>query len=158
MKKILIFIIIITASNSYSQELNETTFDFWVGDWELTWKDAKGNAVTGENNIVKILGDKVIQENFSDPINKYTGMSLSIFNPKTNTWNQTWVDSGGSHFNFTGKIIDGNPVFETEMVEKNQQRMVFKNITENGFNWIWEGTRNGGESWGTLWEINYVRK
>ncbi len=158
MKKMLLLIIAIVTGNCYSQELNENTFDFWLGNWDVSWTNANGQEVIGENTIIRILGDKVIQENFKDPTTNYTGMSVSIFNPKTNVWKQTWVDSGGGHYNFTGDIIDGNPVFKTEMSQNSQQQMVFKNITENGFDWIWESTKDGGKSWKTLWQIKYKKR
>nr|WP_321231822.1 hypothetical protein [uncultured Psychroserpens sp.] len=154
----LLLIIAIVTGNCYSQELNENTFDFWLGNWDVSWTNANGQEVIGENTIIRILGDKVIQENFKDPTTNYTGMSVSIFNPKTNVWKQTWVDSGGGHYNFTGDIIDGNPVFKTEMSQNSQQQMVFKNITENGFDWIWESTKDGGKSWKTLWQIKYKKR
>ncbi|MCK8481232.1 hypothetical protein [Psychroserpens algicola] len=158
MKRKLFFILILVVSYTYSQELNENTFDFWVGHWNVSWTNANGEKVSGDNNIKRILDDKVIQENFRDPTTNYTGMSLSIFNPTTKVWKQTWVDSGGGHFNFTGAIIDGHPVFKTEMTQNTQQRMVFKNIKPTGFDWIWEGTKDGGKSWKTLWLITYSKK
>ena len=153
---------VLLSMNYFTHQLNENTFDFWVGNWELTWVDAKGNTIKGENIVVKTLGNKVIEENFSDPTNNYTGKSISIFNTATNSWHQTWMDSQGSHFNFTGEIVDGNPSFKTAMVEKEgqmtQQRMVFKNLKKDSFTWVWEGTKDGGENWATLWKIAYKRK
>jgi len=162
MKKLLLPIFLLFIMNTFSQELNEKTFDFWVGNWEVSWKKADGTITKGSNNIKRILSEKVIQENFEDPNSNYKGMSVSIYNQKLKIWNQTWVDSGGSHFNFVGDIIDGNPAFKTKMIEKDdkktQQRMVFKEVKKDGFSWIWEGTKDGGKNWKTLWKINYKRK
>jgi len=36
--------------------------------------------------------------------------------------------------------------------------MIFKDIDKDSFTWIWEGTKNGGESWNKLWKVNYKRK
>ena len=161
MKKLVLPITLLLVINTFSQDLNEKTFDFWVGNWEVSWKKADGTTTKGRNNIIRILGNKVIQENFEDPSINYKGMSLSIYNPKSKIWNQTWVDSGGSHFNFVGDIIDKNPAFKTKIVEKDgkktQQRMIFKEIQKDSFIWIWEGTNDGGENWKTFWKINYKR-
>jgi hypothetical protein len=40
-------------------------FDFWLGEWECSWKDAKGETKKGSNKINKILGSCVIEENFN---------------------------------------------------------------------------------------------
>jgi hypothetical protein len=149
------------SAKSSTSIINEKTFDFWVGHWELTWIDAKGNSSKGYNNIVKILDDKVLQENFVDKVSKYKGMSLSVFNPKTKVWHQAWTDNFGGYYNFIGDIVDGNPVFKTDITEKDgkkiQQRMVFKNRKKDTFIWIWEGTQDGGKTWYLIWKINYKR-
>ena len=54
----------------------ETQFDFWLGEWDVTWgEDGKGT-----NHILRILNDKIIQENFSAP--DLQGMSVSSYNPE----------------------------------------------------------------------------
>ena len=38
----------------------ENQFDFWLGEWDVTWdEDGKG-----KNHILRIMDDKIIQENF----------------------------------------------------------------------------------------------
>jgi len=162
MKVFVMILIISLPFTSFSQQIDDKTFDFWIGNWEVSWKKGDGTIIKGNNNIKRILDNKVIQENFEDPSSNYKGMSVSIYNKKSKIWKQTWVDSEGSHFNFVGDIIDGNPAFKTKMIEKDdektQQRMVFKEIKKDGFSWIWEGTNDGGKNWETLWKINYMRK
>ena len=41
-----------------------TQFDFWVGDWDLTWTDKNGNLQTGTNRVTKILNGCVMEKNF----------------------------------------------------------------------------------------------
>jgi hypothetical protein len=41
---------------------------------------------------------------------------------------------------------------------KVQQRMVFKNIGRNEFDWSWERSLDGGKTWEVLWPIHYKRK
>jgi hypothetical protein len=38
----------------------ENQFDFWLGEWDVTW----GEDGKGENHILRIMDDKIIQENF----------------------------------------------------------------------------------------------
>ena len=55
-------------------------FDFWLGDWELTWPAEQwggnqGEKGQGTNHIIKQLDDCVIQENFSFPSGNFNGSS-----------------------------------------------------------------------------------
>jgi hypothetical protein len=38
------------------------------------------------------------------------------------------------------------------------QRMVFKNISASEFDWSWEASKDGGETWTVQWPIHYKRK
>jgi len=53
-------------------EQPEKQFDFWLGEWDCTWGD-DGKAT---NHIQRIMDNKVIQENFTNPALR--GMSLSV--------------------------------------------------------------------------------
>ena len=145
-----------------AQELNENTFDFWVGNWEVGWINPNGSETRGTNQITRTLNKKVIQENFSDPSTNFEGTSISVYSPINKKWHQAWADSDGTYYNFEGDIVNGEPVFKTKMFERNGgkiiRRMVFKDIQQNSFIWIWEGTKNNGISWNELWRINYTRK
>ncbi len=144
-----------------TQELNKNTFDFWVGDWEVSWETPDGKIAKGMNRITKILGDKVIQEDFKDESKTFQGRSLSIYDARTTQWKQTWVDTDGSHFNFIGAMENGQPIFRTNMIEKDGQKiiykMIFKDITSSNFFWEWRKTEDNGTTWKTLWKIKYSR-
>lgn len=71
-------------------------FDFWLGDWELTW----GENNRGTNRIERIMNGAVVQENFEG--DDYRGMSVSVFSKEDNRWHQTWVDSSGAYLDFVG--------------------------------------------------------
>ena len=164
MKQLCILLVLFVISNSIkttAQEMNENTFDFWVGNWEVGWINPDGSKVFGTNQIVRTVYNKVLQENFSDPSSKYEGTSISVYSPATKKWYQAWADSDGTYYNFEGDIVDGQPVFKTKLIEQNGERiirrMVFKEIQKESFIWIWEATSNNGESWNELWRINYKR-
>src|SRR5689334_3207610 len=79
-----------------SQEAQHQWFDFWVGRWEVTWEETGGKTGKGTNNIVRILDNTVIQENFNideGSSQGYLGTSISVFNPTTNTWHQAYADN-----------------------------------------------------------------
>jgi hypothetical protein len=132
----------------------ETQFDFWLGEWDCTWAE-DGKAT---NHILRILDDKIIQENFSAP--ELKGMSVSSYDRERGLWCQTWVDSQGSYLDFTGKFEDGKMILSRDAIVRGEackQRMVWYNIEADQFDWNWERSDNGGTTWRALWQIHYRR-
>jgi len=162
MKSLYFLILLIFFSLQVNaQELDENTFKFWVGQWDLTWRDTNGNVSRGSNLIESILDDKVIQEHFEGLEGQYQGFkgtSISVFNPTTKSWHQTWQDNQGGNIVLTGRVEGNRKIFETAMTEEGRQsRMVFHSFTEDGFIWDWEATADGGNTWQLSWQINYTK-
>ena len=133
----------------------ETQFNFWLGEWDCTW----GDDGKGTNRVLRIMDDKVIQENFSAP--DLLGMSVSVYDPERKVWCQTWVDNNGTYLDFTGGFEDGRMVLVRDAVVRGEackQRMVWFNIEPGQFDWNWERSDDGGQTWRVLWKIRYVRK
>lgn len=138
--------------------------EFWVGDWDLTWPGQKqGELDHGTNTIHRLLDSCVVQENFSAGDSGHLrGMSVSIFDTRAGRWKQTWVDNEGGYLDFVGEFKDGQMVLSRDNVQpdgkKVVQRMVFKNIAANEFDWSWESSADGGKTWNVMWPIHYKRK
>ena len=133
----------------------ENQFDFWLGEWDVTW----GEDGKGKNHILRIMDDKIIQENFSAP--DLIGMSISSYDAERKLWCQTWVDNSGSYLDFTGGFDNEKMILSRDAIVRGQackQRMVWFNIDANQFDWNWERSDDGGQSWHVLWEIKYMRK
>ena len=133
----------------------EIQFDFWLGEWEVTW----GEDGHGTNHVARILDSRVIQENFSGP--DLQGLSLSVYDPERGLWCQTWVDNQGSYLDFTGKFSDGKMILSRDAIVRGEackQRMLWNNIEATRFDWNWERSDDGGQSWRVLWAIQYQRK
>src|SRR5690348_14436342 len=84
-------------------EPQQKQFDFWIGEWELTWPaGATGQAGHGTNSIHRILNGCVVQENFSggDSLS-LRGTSLSTYDARSGKWKQTWVDNHGGYLDFS---------------------------------------------------------
>jgi hypothetical protein len=132
-------------------------FDFWVGEWNLTW----GEDQHGTNTVTQILGGCVIQEQFNgNPSSPLIGMSVSSYNHQLEQWQQTWVDNSGGYLDFTGELRDGKMILSRQAERDGDvflQRMVFYNIQENSLDWNWERSTDDGETWEVLWHINYQR-
>jgi len=137
------------------QTLPEKQFDFWLGEWDVRW----GESDSGSNRVERILGGKVIQENFTAP--DLVGISVSAYDPERKLWQQTWVDNNGSYLDFTGGFADGKMILSREAIvrgEKCKQRMVWYEIQADKFEWNWERSDDGGATWRVLWNIHYLRK
>jgi hypothetical protein len=143
-----------------AQDQAENAFDFWVGNWEVHWYAQDSSIVKGSNRIEKILDGKVLQEHFEAPDSGFKGTSISVYNPTDKNWYQSWADNGGGYFHFRGITQDGKRIFT--MTEEGAggalYRMVFSDITDQSLTWTWEGTRDGGNSWQTAWQIFYTRQ
>ena len=120
----------------------------------------------GLSTTDKIL-DKSQQMSCERPMeNGWPDGTCELLNLPTRTsgWHRFFSEmpNDGTYYDFEGDIINGEPVFKTRMIERNGEktirRMVFKDIQEDSFIWIWEGTKNNGVSWNELWRINYKRK
>ncbi len=134
-------------------------FDFWTGDWNLTWNDTSH----GTNHILKIMDGCTINENFNDPSSKYIGQSWSVYNPSLKKWQQTWVDNTGSYITLDGTFENGIMTLTTQsqkMSDGSQiiYHMVYYNITPQKFDWKWESSTDAGNTWKVNWLIHYSRK
>ena len=133
-------------------------FDFWVGEWDLTW----GEEGRGSNRISKILDGRVIEERFSaEPAGSYQGLSVSLFDLSAGCWKQTWVDSSGAYLDFSGGMAGGQMILSRETVLDDRpilQRMIWYDITTFTLEWEWQRSDDNGLTWHTLWHIHYRRK
>src|SRR5579864_1755949 len=138
-------------------------FDFWLGDWKAAWPAGQGSpAGTGKNHITKIMDGCVIQEQFNGaPGMALRGTSVSVFVPLAKSWKQTWVDNQGGYLDFTGGMEGGSMFLSRDGVtptgQNVKQRMVWKNITHDAFDWSWERSADGGKTWTVVWPIHYTR-
>lgn len=139
-------------------------FDFWVGEWDLTWPGQKvGDVGHGTNSIKRIMDGCVVQENFSGENSVHLrGTSVSTFDTRSGKWKQTWVNNEGGYLDFTGDFSNGQMILQREASRpdgsKLLQRMVWKNITANDFDWSWEASLDGGKTWNVNWPVHYKRK
>lgn len=141
------------SSPEYSQ------FDFWVGEWELTWQDSAGKVERGMNSVMKDFNGCVIHERFASFFDGYRGESFTVYNPKEKEWQQTWVDSKGNYMLFTGGLK--NKVMDLRMEKTNAKgqkelfSMIWTNVTKDSLDWVWRKSLDDGKKWQTLWKIKY---
>jgi hypothetical protein len=133
----------------------ESQFDFWLGSWRATFE---GGSAT--NTVTKEYGGKVVVERFSQPKPEpFTGLSVSVYDPREGCWKQTWVDDAGAYLDFRGGFADGAMALTRRFVDDGvtiTQRMIWHEIENDRFSWLWQRARGAGE-WETLWAIAYER-
>ncbi|MFA0962694.1 DUF1579 family protein [Roseivirga sp. BDSF3-8] len=143
----------------------ETLYDFWIGEWDLTWTDRDGEQRHGENTVRKIMGGKVIEENFhalDGGLEGFEGKSWSVYDTQTGLWKQTWVDNHGSYLDFEGRTEGDKRIFYRVSTDtagnERHARMVFYHIREDSLDWDWQVSGDRGGTWETVWQIAYRRK
>lgn len=165
MNKVFLIASIFYFSNGYAQTTSpcsapeSSQFDFWVGDWNLTYNDS----LHSTNKIDHEFDGCVIHEHFFDPNQKYKGESWSVFNPNTKMWQQTWVDNQGAYIALNGKFENSEMLLFTEPHALKAggtgiNKMRYYNITDKSFDWNWEQSTDNGKTWTIGWKIHYVRK
>jgi hypothetical protein len=135
--------------------------DFWLGDWRCAWEGGEGR-----NRVTKELGGRVVVERFESLApERWSGMSLSVFDERDGRWRQTWVDSTGNYWTFHEGRDGERFTFETTDIEVDhtgrrrevEKRMVFFDIEADAFGWRWERSSDRGRTWEPLWTIDYRR-
>jgi hypothetical protein len=129
--------------------------DFWLGEWTCSWDGGHGR-----NRISRELQGRVVVERFESLApERWAGMSLSVHDERRG-WRQTWVDSTGNYWAFEGGPHPEGFAFSTTEIDDGQEiekRMVFSDIGSDSFDWRWERSLDGGETWEPLWTIDYHR-
>jgi hypothetical protein len=135
-------------------------FDFWLGDWDVSWSAPDGSKGSGRNRIAKVLDGSVIEENFEETPDGKTpplkGRSLSVLH-KSGVWRQAWVDNQGGYFSLIAQVDGDKRIFITEG-QQTVQRMVFHSIRKDALTWDWERSEDAGKTWKLLWRIDYRRR
>jgi hypothetical protein len=170
MKKAAFFLLLLYCNDGFAQAAQKpcaapeaSQFDFWIGDWNLTWSDS----LYGTNHVEKLWGNCTVHENFSDPATNYQGQSWSVYSTNYKIWQQTWVDSQGGYIHLTGGMNSDSLILLTQErpvppsvspTGKMTNRMVYYNIKRDSFDWSWEASTDGGKTWKPSWQIHYQRK
>jgi hypothetical protein len=121
----------------------------------------------GRNRVAKEFEGHVVVERFDSlSPERWSGMSVSVFDEHTDRWRQTWVDSTGNYWALEEGRDDHDLTFEVDEIETGddgssvevRKRMAFSDIGEDAFRWRWERSSDGGTEWEPWWTIEYRRE
>lgn len=144
------------AVNPCKGRAESRQFDFWIGEWLP--KNAQGLTV-GTSSIQLILGSCVILENWNTPVS--SGKSFSNFSTNDGKWHQTWVDDKGTLAYYTGGLVGGKMVLDSERVVNGKKmiaRMTFSRLENGDVRQHGESSNDEGKTWTTTFDFTYVRK
>jgi tetratricopeptide repeat protein len=136
-------------------------FDFWVGDWEVH-DNAHGQALVGSSHVDLLLGDCMIFENWTG-VYGGTGKSMNTWNRDCSCWQQIWMDSFGKVVYYTdGHLVNGAMVLVANKAASPKgaglQRLSFFHLGSNQVRQLAETSADGGQTWRTTYDFNYIRK
>lgn len=118
-------------------------FDFWTGDWSVT----VSGVLNGTNLVEPIASACGIQENWTNTTGG-TGISLSMYDHRSDVWTQLWVDSGNGLLELSGGLHGTAMVLEGP---RDQSGVVVDRVTwtpnsDGTVRQYWE-TNTGGSGW-----------
>ena len=137
-------------------------FDFWLGEWSVV--TSKGETPAGDSRIELILGDCVVQENWTSAGNiGYSGKSYNIYNTSLKRWEQYWVDNSGGNIFFYGGLKDGVMDYSTDEIpqpdgKKLKRHLQFIKIGPDKVRQYSQGSNDGGKTWFVEYDFTYNRK
>jgi len=137
-------------------------FDFWLGEWSVV--TSQGETPTGDSRIELILGDCVVQENWTSAGNiGYSGKSYNIYNTALKRWEQYWVDNAGGNIFFYGGLKDGAMDYWTDEIPqpdgtKLKRHLQFIKLGPDKVRQFSQGSNDGGKTWFVEYDFTYKRK
>ena len=130
-------------------------FDFWVGEWDVTWNGKKA----GTSSVQLILDDCVIFENWTGAGGSI-GKSFNLYDTNTRQWQQHWVDNSGSAIDFVGSYQDGQMRYQSATPQSDGTkvlgRMTFFKLPEGNVRQLWEQSSDNGKTWTVAFDGLYT--
>jgi hypothetical protein len=132
-------------------------FDFWIGEWRVTWKTPQGQPAEGRNSIRRIVDGCALEENWKGGDGS-SGKSLTFFDPAAKRWHQTWIDNTAQPLFLGGNFEGESLVLKGKSGEGFKE--TFHRITwtplSGGLRQHWEQSPDG-KSWTTVFDGRYER-
>ena len=133
-------------------------FDFWLGEWDVFGPQERQ---AGRNSITALYGGGAIAEHWHGA-GDVEGHSLNAYDPATDRWHQTWVDSTGGLLLLDGRLVDGSMVLQGSAVAADGGASQRQRITwtpgPDGVRQHWETSDDDGSTWQTAFDGHYRRR
>ncbi len=130
------------------QAATSRQFDFWLG----TWAFSAPNSSPGTNRITVDATGCVISEDFVDQLGT-RGASISLYDPATQQWHQTYVDSQNGRLVLRGTLVNGSMILN----ETATSRYGWTRLSDQQVRYYAEASSNGGASWTVVFDGRYTK-
>lgn len=140
-------------------------FGQFVGSWTFEGTeyhdDGTRSTDKGEIHCQWVLGGQAVQDVFletsrSDKDPLLYGTTVRFYDPKTDTWQVTWINPGaGVVRTFTGRQAESEIVMEGKMGDGTPVRWIFSDIHPGSFHW--RGEKRTRTKW-RIYEELYARR
>jgi hypothetical protein len=155
------------TSKSISGQNGQQDFDFEIGMWKTKLKVLKNplsgsttwNEYEGTTNVIGVCDNRsnLVELNVKGLAGQITGVSLRLFNPKTNQWSLNFANirDGNLVIPSIGSFKDGRGEFFNEDTFDGKKiivRFVISAITPNSCHFEQAFSADNGKTW----EINWI--
>ncbi|WP_378176915.1 hypothetical protein [Aquimarina sp. SS2-1] len=154
------FLLLLLVINNVSAQKNKdhkySEFDFWIGEWNV-YKHGT-DTIVGKSTIEAIIDNKVIKETYHATTSKYHGTSLNKYNPRTDQWEQFWVDNSGLTLHIQGNLVDGKMILQNNITTKKgslSNKISWQKNTDNTVRQIWSQSTDQGKTWKIVFDGDY---
>ena len=120
------------------------------------WQEIKGR-----DQVSYLLNGKLIEEvftkNMGGTVNFQRGYLMYL--RRENRWKHTIYDAKWGEYTFYGNKEGDKIVLRSDPSDTRPglRRETFSNITENGFEYLWESSYDKGATWKQEWKVVYRR-
>jgi hypothetical protein len=153
-------------------------FDFWLGDWAIEQrilrKDGSYAEFPARTSVRLAAAGCALVEEWRGSVQFFWagmetpaelhGLSIRAWDPTDRVWVIHWLDDMNPALGepFVGGFEDGRGTFiqattGSDGVERTS-RITFDNPVEGVVEWSLASSRDGGESWTTLWSMHMTRE
>ncbi len=159
---IFMFISLFIASNCYAAPNNcnsaeHRSFDFWLGEWQVTTKQ---DNIIRASKISLINKGCTLLEEYSTP-SGYQGKSLNIYDKQSKKWHQTWTDSSGTLLLLTGQFANNQMILSGESAQNGKtiiNRITWTANPDGTVRQHWQTKQSAHDEWQTAFDGLYVKK
>jgi hypothetical protein len=150
----------------------QTDFDFLIGTWKVhnrklkerlkgsnSWDEFDGTVVARQ-----VWGGRANMDEYEadSPSGHIQGMTLRLYNPKTQQWSLNWSNSASGTLDvpMIGGFKDGRGEFYDQEFFEGRSiyvRYVWSEITATSCRWEQAFSPDGGKTWEINWIMDFVR-
>lgn len=151
-------------------------FDFWIGKWAIRQSILQADGTylhfPATTSVTRALDGCALVEHWEGTVQFFwegmnapramKGLSVRSYDPQTEQWSIYWMDTRAARFEspYVGGFADGKGEFyrEWETPEAKQiGRITFSGITPDSVQWSLAISRDGRQTWTTIWTMDMQR-